>query len=223
MRVLPVGGCFDRDARIPRRPPPPPSRRSGRCAPLGPPTHPGFPFSVGGYAPHAPVGHGARGADSRAAARPVRGRLRPSRPRRARRTRRGFEGSRASCPGEAAPLTLPAGPAPAARVQGEPRVLSAGGCASHPPRRARRTRRGFGAIACIARAAVCQAPHRKTVRERCLSVRPSRPVRRADRAPRGVAARAFHRPLAPSRGLEGLAASGPRPRPSPWAKGFDSS
>ena len=56
-----------------------------------------------------PVGHGARGADSRAAARSVRGRLRPSRSPPVRCPRRGFEGSRAFCPGEAAALTLPAG------------------------------------------------------------------------------------------------------------------
>ena len=119
-----------------------------------------------------PAGHGARGADSRAAARLVRGRLRPPRPRRARRTRRGFEGSRASCPREAAPLTLPAGhgargadsraaarlvrgrlrpsrspsgTAHAARVRGQPRVLSAGGCAPHAPRRSGARAAGWGA------------------------------------------------------------------------------
>ena len=82
-----------------------------------------------------PAGHGARGADSRAAAPSVRGRLRPSRSPPVRCPRRGFEGSRAFCPGEAAALTLPAGPVPAARIRGQPRVLSGGGCAPHAPRR----------------------------------------------------------------------------------------
>ena len=92
-------------------------------------------LSGGGCAPHAPRRSGARGADSRAAARPVRGRLRPPRSPPVRCPRRGFEGSRASCPGEAAPPTLPAGPVPAARIRGQPRVLSGGGCGPHAPRR----------------------------------------------------------------------------------------
>ena len=92
-------------------------------------------LSGGGCGPHAPRRSGARGADSRAAARSVRGRLRPSRSPPVRCPRRGFEGSRAFYPGEAAALTLPAGPVPAARIRGQPRVLSGGGCAPHAPRR----------------------------------------------------------------------------------------
>ena len=106
-RFLPVGGC------VPHAPIP--EERALRAAR---PTHPPrISFSVGGAAPHAPVGHGARGAGSRAAARLVCGRLRPSR--------------------------SPPGTAHAARIRGQPRVLSGGGCAPHAPRRARRTRRGF--------------------------------------------------------------------------------
>ena len=120
-RVLSGGGCG------PHAP-----RRSGA---RGADSRAARVLSRGGCGPHAPRRSGARGADSRAAARSVRGRLRPSRSPPVRCPRRGFEGSRAFCPGEAAALTLPAGPAPAARIRGQPRVLSGGGCASHAPRR----------------------------------------------------------------------------------------
>ena len=201
----------------------------------GPPTRPGFSLLWGASPPTPPLGrctrrgfegsrafcpgeaallalpagHGAHGADSRAAARSVRGRLRlsrsctgparsvrgaaspgqnarlPSNPRRGHRTggeregrslprteraaalepaarapdRRGARGPQpppdktrgcprtrgagtgpagsarsAASPGQK-PLTLPAGPVPAARVRGQPRVLSGGGCGPHAPRR----------------------------------------------------------------------------------------
>ena len=190
-RFLPVGGL------CPPRPHPGGASAARRS---GPPARPGFSF-CGGRSPPRPRRSGARGADSRAAARSVRGRLRPSRSPPVRCPRRGFEGSRAFCPGEAAALTLPAGPVPAARVRGQPRVLSGGGCAPHAPvghgargadsRAAARSVRGRQSPPRPRRSGARGADSRAAARSVRGRLRPPRP-RRARRTRRGFeGSRAF--------------------------------